>query len=765
MATIAEIRQKYPQYQDMSDLEFARRFHNKFYSDMDFNDFASKIGVEKKSTSENIFGMGGVVQRIAKGAIVDPALGIAQLGAGLFGEEARQAVTDFARKVEEKTQKGRAERGSEGFDTAQLAGAVLSPANFLVPLRGATMAGKVASGARAGAVMGGLQPVLGEGDFETEKAKQIAMGGLFGGAVPVATGLISGGAGAIRQAVQPITERGRQQILQRAVQEAVPDEALRRQVAMRLGVPEDTIAGYRPTSGELLADMPESASLQAMMARAAGSRQGASAVATREAEQEAARQAAIGSLGGEFVPQSIIARTALTAPMREKALQLAKPMQAESLASSLETVANSTKYKGSGIAEDSLKYFANQIRQASDDGVLTPEALYNIRQRVGQEIQGLASQRGISSVDAKGIAADTTVKKIIDSAIERTGGKGWKDYLTAFEQESTKINRQQIGSFLQERLGSPLDTERAGAFATAVQNAAQTIQKSTGTARYNKLEDVLTKAETKDVFGTLTTLQRQAKQAQLASKAEGGGALAGGEQIPQFLSRVATVTNAALKKLTGDANEKLNLLMTEAYLDPAKLAALMSAVPANKSQSFIKAILPQLDETTRTILLQRIGTAIPIETMEQESNMMGLPSQAQQPSQQLPTQSFNQPQSKSEIQNQIVAIAQRKGVPPEVLRVLPAIAKVESGFDPMAKNKNSTASGLFQLTKAARQDVGVTDPFNVQQNIEGGTDYFMMLYNRFNGDIRKALAAYNQGAGNVNSKAGRDYARKVLSNI
>jgi hypothetical protein len=126
---------------------------------------------------------------------------------------------------------------------------------------------------------------------------------------------------------------------------------------------------------------------------------------------------------------------------------------------------------------------------------------------------------------------------------------------------------------------------------------------------------------------------------------------------------------------------------------------------------------------------------------------------------------FNQSQSTQAIKDQIVRTAIDKGVPDEVLRVLPAIAKVESGFDPMAKNKNSTASGLFQLTKAARQDVGVTDPFNVQQNIEGGTDYFMMLYNRFNGDIRKALAAYNQGAGNVNSKAGREYANKVLRNI
>lgn len=42
---IAEIRQKYPQYEDLSDIELARGLHSKFYSDMDFNEFSSKIGL------------------------------------------------------------------------------------------------------------------------------------------------------------------------------------------------------------------------------------------------------------------------------------------------------------------------------------------------------------------------------------------------------------------------------------------------------------------------------------------------------------------------------------------------------------------------------------------------------------------------------------------------------------------------------------------------------------------------------------------------
>lgn len=763
MANIAEIRKQYPQYEDMSDLEFARRFHNKYYSDLKFEDFADKIGVQQKSLKEDIFGMGGVVQRVAKGAIVDPALGIAQLGAGLFGEEARQAVTDYAKKIEEKTQRGRTERGSEGFDAAQLAGAIVSPANFIVPLRGATVAQKVASGARAGAVMGGLQPVLGEGDYETQKAQQIGLGALFGGAVPVATGLVGGGVSAIKQAVRPVTEAGRQRILQETVQQAMPDEALRRQAALRLGVPEDTIAGYQPTSGEILSAMPESATLQAVMQRAAGSKQGAPLVSPREAEQELARQTAIGRLGGEFVPQAVEARRALTTPMREAALSAAKPVQADSLASALEVVANSKKYKGSGIAEDSLKYFANEFKKAADaDGVVTPEALYNIRQRVGQDIQALASQKGITSLDAKGIEADTLVKKIMDNAIETVGGKGWKNYLTAFEQESAKINRMKVGETLQEALGSPLDTERAGAFATAVQNAAKTLKSSTGVSRYTKLEQVLTKPEMKEVTGTLVTLQRQAAADKLAAKAQGGGAIAGGEQIPHFLSRVATITNAALKKLTGDANEKLNLLMTEAYLDPNKLAALMSAIPTSKTNSFVKSILPMLDDNTRTILLQRLGTAVPIETIDQGSvpnyEIRGTSNPVQQP------QSFNQPQSANDLQRLVSATIQQKRVPPELARVIPAIIQTESSWNPTASNKTSSARGLFQMTNAARADVGIPRNATVQQDIEGGIDYLLKQYRKY-GNVRQAIQAYNQGHYNPRSKEGRQYVATVMGNI
>jgi len=59
MASLAEIRQKYPQYNDMTDMEFATKFHNKYYSDIPFNQFAAKIGLnqqqEQQAPQERLF--------------------------------------------------------------------------------------------------------------------------------------------------------------------------------------------------------------------------------------------------------------------------------------------------------------------------------------------------------------------------------------------------------------------------------------------------------------------------------------------------------------------------------------------------------------------------------------------------------------------------------------------------------------------------------------------------------------------------------------
>lgn len=100
-------------------------------------------------------------------------------------------------------------------------------------------------------------------------------------------------------------------------------------------------------------------------------------------------------------------------------------------------------------------------------------------------------------------------------------------------------------------------------------------------------------------------------------------------------------------------------------------------------------------------------------------------------------------------------------------RLFSSQIQAESNFDPMAKSK-AGAMGLGQLMPGTAGDLGVTDPFNAGQNLEGSAKYMRQLLDRYQGDTDKALAAYNWGMGNVDKfglkmlpKETRDYLAKI----
>ncbi|OYT69228.1 MAG: hypothetical protein CFK48_08925, partial [Armatimonadetes bacterium CP1_7O] len=97
----------------------------------------------------------------------------------------------------------------------------------------------------------------------------------------------------------------------------------------------------------------------------------------------------------------------------------------------------------------------------------------------------------------------------------------------------------------------------------------------------------------------------------------------------------------------------------------------------------------------------------------------------------------------------VAPIAARYNLDTElVLRVIEA----ESGGDPHAVSPKG-AMGLMQLMPDTARALGVSDPFDPVQNIEGGVRYLSHLIQRF-GDVRLALAAYNAGPTNVQRYAG-----------
>ena len=122
--------------------------------------------------------------------------------------------------------------------------------------------------------------------------------------------------------------------------------------------------------------------------------------------------------------------------------------------------------------------------------------------------------------------------------------------------------------------------------------------------------------------------------------------------------------------------------------------------------------------------------------------------------------------SRNEINNLISKYADKNGLDEDFVK---AVINQESGFNPNATS-HCGAMGLMQLMPATAQGLGVTNAYDAEQNIEGGTKYLKGLMDRFGNDKSLALAAYNAGPNAVKKYGGippyaetQNYVKKVLS--
>jgi|GEM_PF-2448206 len=101
--------------------------------------------------------------------------------------------------------------------------------------------------------------------------------------------------------------------------------------------------------------------------------------------------------------------------------------------------------------------------------------------------------------------------------------------------------------------------------------------------------------------------------------------------------------------------------------------------------------------------------------------------------------------------------------------LISGVIKAESDFQVRAVSP-AGARGLMQLMPETAKELGVDNPFDIRQNIDGGARYLKKMIDLFDGDIEQALAAYNAGPGTIKRSQGRIpypetrvYVQRVLS--
>ena len=316
----------------------------------------------------------------------------------------------------------------------------------------------------------------------------------------------------------------------------------------------------------------------------------------------------LGNLEGATASKNIAAQRLAEGQFKKLQLQsLAEngfyPLRVNPIIDNIDNVLTKPGTRSSDVVVNVFGSLREKLQRLSDPntGVIDSNDLYTIRKEIGNDIKKFSQES--QNWDARLTSGlEKNVKSYIDNAIEKAGNSGdWKRYLDTFQQQSNKINQMQIAQALEKQIGTPLgNAERVAGFAAAVENAPNLIKRSTGQARFQKLDEIMTKKQMADIDSLMKDVSREARGDTLASlsSAEGQALL----ELPNLLNRYALITNTVLKLIKKDATQDINRLAADMALNPKLLASFIEGVPPSKSQAVVKALFSKLTPENREAL-------------------------------------------------------------------------------------------------------------------------------------------------------------------
>lgn len=606
---IAEIRQKYPQYQDMSDADLASALHKKYYSDMPRDEFNAKVGLTPEAPPQPERSMGDSLKRAAgltaryavegtaalPGVFINPLTQLA--GRGKWTDAVSRSLTSAG--LPEPSGQGeqvsaeisKALAGGGGLSAlAQKGAAAMGTAapGIVRSMAGAPVADMAYQGVGAGAAEGVRQS--GGPEWAALAASVAAPMGAQG-----VIGATKSAGNAVNEIRRPLTQRGAQQIAADTLGRITQDRS------RAIGNIDDYITsgggvpGSKPTAAATAGDYGLIGGEQ-LIARGDAN----PLFAARRGENNAARLADLEKLGAT---QSNIERLAtkrdeLTAPLREQAF--AKANAPVDLDRARDAINRLRKLPEGNRNETSraLETLDNWIVTRQAEGRVSAQDAYELHKDINLLIQGKVNDdQGVVRL-AGGLA--TQVKNTLANEIDKVA-PGFKKYLTTYSRLSKPIERLET---ISTRLG---DSDLSRTTNAMPQIAGNEAYYSLSQDKMRRAVSDLGKGDVKPSARQSDILGRVLGDLNAEAVASRGGKMPGSDTYQNiasanFVNRVlgqslaesgaGKTLGSVLGKVTpGGLERRINDMIVEAYLDPKKMKELLEMARTSRASPKLSGLL------------------------------------------------------------------------------------------------------------------------------------------------------------------------------
>lgn len=622
---------------------------------------------------------------VAKGAVINPVAALAQVVGGQTGR-------DFAAETQKAYETQRKNAGAEGFDWAELAGGLISPANRIIPTGNAGIVGRGAIGGVVGAT---LNPVLGDNlSAEDVLAGKVEQAGI---------GAVAGRLGAkFADVLTPTLKPGVKELMDK-------------------GIPVTPGQAYEGLPGMLYRQI-EKLDIPGM-----------------RVDKDAINLAYTQSTGndvldiiGDKLPANMKNGQQIFGYIQNKltkyyddALAKIGPVRPDEEFTAGISQARNALAEGLGEDSPAVKGFqnfikANVLSRVDDTGAIDAKGMKRLEEIFKTKIDS------IKAVDTPGevtrAAYDDAYKALKGLLIRNdTEGDIAKANLAYMQRsrimEATNKNVAEIGA---AGTYSPAEMAKVAA------KQGSDIEAARGTA---PLQEAATKAL--DIVGDTTHEAQKFRNLMIAGKLTGLGAL--GLFSPVIAGPLLVASGLSYKtaeKLMGDPS-KLRLAVQKAIQDNPGLLGQAAANIYNQENG---------NREPTAAAPEPQPTQSPKQSFNQPSGKLSAAYPALMSVQVGSAGRFNPDHP---IAQKVMQEAERQGLG-EFKQLLVRQAFQESKFNPNAKS-SANARGVMQIVPGTARDLGLRDPYNPDDNIRAGVEYMGQLLKRYNYDVKKALAAYNGG--------------------